>query len=504
MIVLNFDATTNDFALTGAPGDTVSEATFSTSGKTKQQVYNIRDYGAVGNGTTDDTIAVQAAIDACVNATYGGTVFIPPGRYKITASLTTPSTNPKVSLRGVGATVSTLYWPTDLGVGTHAIDFGAVTDSGTQPGLYDMQLEGPGSDFGTTKGSSSNQMSAIRFNARFRAERCRFWKWKYGVYMWGDHQTLFGCKWRSCYYNIYFPVDIPTQGDHHIIDNRCDGATFASIGIATADLNFQINRSHFGFSPFGFYIEAGGSMRRCTFRNNIFEAIGNSCIYGETGTTLTACIGDMVVKHASADAIGGYPTDGYINVPTIKDCDLQIDGTLTSGTILGGTAGCIVKGDMSDSRFNLTKQFWTDVIGAGVVSPFKFNNSGSTGEPANVTVKIGGAEANLLKTSAAVAAFDVCELVTHTTIKPYQTTSYTPMVAGVAMHASAISLLVPVQYKGTPTLKTTSGAITTPGLVIPDTANPGKCILGTSVLSFGQAVAADVAGAVVVRLRGGT
>lgn len=37
---------------------------------------NVRDYGAVGDGVTSDTKAIQTAIDA------GGKVVFPPGIYK--------------------------------------------------------------------------------------------------------------------------------------------------------------------------------------------------------------------------------------------------------------------------------------------------------------------------------------------------------------------------------------------------------------------------------------
>lgn len=46
------------------------------------RVYNIRDYGAKGDGTTLDTAAVQAAIDAC-NRDGGGTVLVPAGTFQI-------------------------------------------------------------------------------------------------------------------------------------------------------------------------------------------------------------------------------------------------------------------------------------------------------------------------------------------------------------------------------------------------------------------------------------
>ena len=45
--------------------------------------YNVKDYGARGDGTTDDTASIQAALDAARTAG-GGTVFMPPGTYRLT------------------------------------------------------------------------------------------------------------------------------------------------------------------------------------------------------------------------------------------------------------------------------------------------------------------------------------------------------------------------------------------------------------------------------------
>lgn len=55
--------------------------------------YNVKDasYGAVGDGVHDDTAAIQAAINA-MSVTSPGTIFLPEGTYKLTASLTLPAT----------------------------------------------------------------------------------------------------------------------------------------------------------------------------------------------------------------------------------------------------------------------------------------------------------------------------------------------------------------------------------------------------------------------------
>jgi hypothetical protein len=46
--------------------------------------YNVKSYGAVGDGVTDDTAACQAAVAAACASTYGRVVYWPAGSYKLT------------------------------------------------------------------------------------------------------------------------------------------------------------------------------------------------------------------------------------------------------------------------------------------------------------------------------------------------------------------------------------------------------------------------------------
>ena len=45
-------------------------------------VYNVRDFGAAGDGVRDDSASIQAAINA-IDSTVGGTVYVPDGVYRV-------------------------------------------------------------------------------------------------------------------------------------------------------------------------------------------------------------------------------------------------------------------------------------------------------------------------------------------------------------------------------------------------------------------------------------
>lgn len=67
-------------------GGAVYNVTASLGGGTRSTGwYNVKAYGAVGDGATDDTTTIQSAIDAC-DAAGGGVVFFPRGTYMIDAT----------------------------------------------------------------------------------------------------------------------------------------------------------------------------------------------------------------------------------------------------------------------------------------------------------------------------------------------------------------------------------------------------------------------------------
>lgn len=58
-------------------------------------IYNVKEYGATGNGSTDDLASLNAARNAMYgNGFKGGLVFFPPGTYKVTDTFSVSNTNP--------------------------------------------------------------------------------------------------------------------------------------------------------------------------------------------------------------------------------------------------------------------------------------------------------------------------------------------------------------------------------------------------------------------------
>jgi polygalacturonase len=62
---------------------------------------NVLEYGARGDGATDDTLAVQAAFRACI-ASCGGTVYFPEGMYYLAGSVYSSDLCGPLQVRGDG------------------------------------------------------------------------------------------------------------------------------------------------------------------------------------------------------------------------------------------------------------------------------------------------------------------------------------------------------------------------------------------------------------------
>lgn len=119
-------------------------------------VINVKDYGAVGDNSTDNTAAITAAVTA---AGSGGTVYFPKGIYR-SGPLTTPIFT---HLRG-----DTLQW--GAGNPTTVLYFPGLTGTdvaltlGTNSSLTNLVLRGPGYSVGTVKGIAAGTLHTFNLS----------------------------------------------------------------------------------------------------------------------------------------------------------------------------------------------------------------------------------------------------------------------------------------------------------------------------------------------------
>lgn len=96
-------------------------------------ILNAKTYGATGDGSTDDTVAIQAAITAA-NAAGGGVVYLPNGTYKITDTLVMQS---NVTLCGAGKDVTSL-----TGTMATTTDMAIYAQTETNTTIRDLTIAG--------------------------------------------------------------------------------------------------------------------------------------------------------------------------------------------------------------------------------------------------------------------------------------------------------------------------------------------------------------------------
>jgi hypothetical protein len=212
---------------------------------------NAKAYGARANGTTDDTTALQAALNACPS---GGTVYLPAGTYATTAPLTVP---PGVTLRGAhgdhfdnltgwtqtAARIKPLA--TFSGVAAILIldaPLGGYAAKSCEQRLYDLTLDGtalPGGNAvdgiqaqGTIRGMVFEHLSIKKF---------------------GGHGIFFT-------YNSGAPAGLPqspySNRLRRIVASDCGGNTFSFNNMTDSTL---IDVESIGSAGYGFFLSGCGN-----------------------------------------------------------------------------------------------------------------------------------------------------------------------------------------------------------------------------------------------------
>lgn len=191
--------------------------------RTAAMVANVKDYGAVGDGSTDDTTAIQNAITAA------SAIYFPAGTYKTSSPLVVAGAK---KLFGAGKGTTAIW-------GNHAgrtLSWDDVNTYGLT--ISDLEIRGNGSSTGIYIGSGLEETAHVMLNdlriynhaigidgidtySMFDSVLLKvdFLSCStYGIRNAGSQNVFVGCTWRLCNYGLLI--------DNQIGDNSIGGGSF--------------------------------------------------------------------------------------------------------------------------------------------------------------------------------------------------------------------------------------------------------------------------------------
>jgi hypothetical protein len=296
---------------------------------------NVKNFGATGNGSTDDTAAVQAAASSL--GVTGGMVFFPPGYYNISSTINSVITQGNVKYQGYGNS-SILYQ------NTHNVDF--INIAGGNAEIDDLQFQAAaygstphyaivasGSGIIINKVLGTNISSGINFS---------------GVTLTGSHITLQGLKPAS---GSGMQITNPAATvllDKLIFGNAAGNNAFAGIYV-TGCASLQIVNSQLF------------KMGTCLYLNPAASTAVNQ-IWCTNAFFDTSTCGVFAQATASGSSINGLKlTQCWNNGHSTSG--VRLNGTVNGTTIMGGTAS---SNSVSGITLETTGVAGTSIQGAAI------------------------------------------------------------------------------------------------------------------------------------------
>ena len=195
---------------------------------TQAGYYNVRDFGAVGDGQADDTIAIRSAF-AYIASRNGGTISFPEGDYKVTSTIALPS---GIVIQGTGAIQTNAPTsalprknPTRIKLsGTNRALF-RIGECSTQITMRDIELysDSTSQTYGVEAVGAYDSAGGIIF------ERVVFNNFARGIYAYGLPQT--NLEWQIDYIKVrnsvfIFNTDAAIYTNSRNTDWKIEGSLF--------------------------------------------------------------------------------------------------------------------------------------------------------------------------------------------------------------------------------------------------------------------------------------
>ncbi len=397
-------------------GNAIAHAANGSEYQLDERCFSPKAYGAVGDNVTDDTVAVQNAINA---AGSGGRVCFTPGKYRLASvtSVAPLTTSTFTTLEGPGYFLGTGI-PAPVQLSFPNVGAGVGIQAGTNINIKNLFLEGPGTGTGVattthiqlwsvqldnwnTGLSLTNSFYARLYSVEFHADSVGIST--VGVY----NLDIYGGIWRLCPQAINVTDRIAAL---NLFGGSMEGWSSAAAITTGSNSLVNVNGVYFESSVVG---NAGTAIKNTGTLNTI-NLVGNQVYLteaskwfdgnGEDTTTLFArgnkfisAVGSTVIP--TAYTLGINATGGSVDI-----ADDDWTGALTAGAVFisgGVSAGAFTTVDQnsvlteamptmnigssgvtSGQTYKGNSFTWSaNAITAGVPSPF----NPSTGTYTNIT-----------------------------------------------------------------------------------------------------------------------
>jgi hypothetical protein len=350
-----------------------------------QDFLSVKDFGATGDGTTDDTTAIQNALNAC--SAYG-TVIIPVGTYVISATLTIPIND--ISIVGQGgrprilAKASTNFnqmisgtSKSRINISNLYIDANKANRSSGQNVVFSGIYNNGGDDFVVsncyitgTRGYGGTTATAIAFAAGLRncAINCTMVDCgdvgaiSDGIYMSGTGHMAIGCTAQSCLDTGFAMENCNQSGIVGCISLACASAAAIVVsGSSDCYGNFisgitanNWNASVTGGIQIGCLNAASGNLYDTNIDNvTMYANLGASYgtgpainirqVGGGSGKTQRIKLANITIRNCTTQGILVLADYCTINSPCISGAgtnSIQFQSNCIGGIVEGGSIIC--------------------------------------------------------------------------------------------------------------------------------------------------------------------
>jgi polygalacturonase len=307
-------------AISFTPTSTETPAQNSTVNDNDRQVFNVKKYGAVGDGSTDDTAAIQSAITAA-SAT-GGIVFFPPGVFVLPSLLTCRSLN-NVSFQGSGKSTTILK-------SAIPVSFPPRNGGPTMLGFFNcanFSIRDITFDNNNIITAFRSCMVSVSGSTNFTVSNCALINAKHFIL---SIQSSSRFRVKDNYFNcteldgkvftgaIMLFDNISQTSDGQIVNNEIIGAESGGRGV---DIVWEHNRiTNFGFGA-GIFSGHDG----VGFGTHDWKVIGNSITGGQP----------------ARDGCGFYPKGIEVYAPRAKIIGNTCSNNSGSGIVFGGRSSIV-------------------------------------------------------------------------------------------------------------------------------------------------------------------